>query len=251
MTGHEHSISGMAGRGRAATNRFPRRAVMRASASSAAFVARLIGRHGAAVTSGIGDAREFRRERGAGGVASHQHWHSTWSPRFVFSMASASTVGRGQAAHRVNAGGESEVASPASTSMVSAIPTVARYARVDRLTATIAPMMAVRGGEVAPALRADTPAAQTPTLPRQPTAAVARVLRRPPATAAASASIAAAAPPLAPAFTSPLERYASAPGATPTMPAMLGAIDVEGLADRVVRVIDRRLVAARERHGRI
>lgn len=251
MTRHDGSISGIAGRGRAATVRFPRRAAVRASAQSAAFVAGLLGRHGTAVAAAVGDAREFRRERRAVGAVSHQHWHSTWSPRLVFSLGSALVARSEQGSGVANAGDGGEQVPPMAEALPNAIPTAARFARVDRLTAKATPRMAVRGGDETSLPRSDTSSAPVPPLSQQPTAAITRVLHRPPPTAIATASAAVATPPPAPAFTSPLERYATALGASPTAPAMLAAIDVEGLADRVVRVIDRRLVASRERHGRI
>lgn len=251
MTRHDGSISGIAGRGRAATVRFPRRAAVRASAQSAAFVAGLLGRHGTAVAAAVGDAREFRRERRAVGVVSHQHWHSTWSPRFVFSLGSALAARSEQAAGVGIVGDGGERVPPIFAALPNAIPTVARFARVDRLTAKAAPRMVVQGSDETSLPRSDTSSAPMPLLSRHLMAAITRVLRRPPPATPATVATAIATPPPAPAFTSPLERYATAPGASPTAPAMLAAIDVEGLADRVVRVIDRRLVASRERHGRI
>lgn len=232
-----------------APRRLSRRPVL-ATAGAARFASRLLARHAMAERGGAGTVREFLRQRMPVFAAAQHHWHAGGSPRVALTlswqtgrgatvaprspMAASSLPGRGQRAPSV-------------------IPTRERFVRVDVLRAVPPVRPTTILADTTPALRPD---AVRPTQPAAvadapPKFALPRVLRRP-AVAGAMAPAKPTAPEPTPAdFGGTPAAFSQAGRQGLSTPALMAAIDVDGLADRVIRVIDRRLVATRERHGRI
>lgn len=233
-----------------ASRRLSRRPVL-ATAGTGRFVARLLASHALADRRTAGVAQELQRLRVPATVPAQHHWHGGWSPRIALSLCWM--TGRGAAVVPREAATAAPSAPITGAPLApSVVPDSGKFARVDALRVNAAARPATlladpvdRSHSGVPSLPAPSPngAMLMQALPR--------VLRRP-----AAAAPVEAAPPSFPAATSAgfggtPAAFANAPGHALSTPALMAAIDVEGLADRVVRVIDRRLVATRERHGRI
>lgn len=233
--------------------RLPRRMAVRAAARSARFATLLRSRHEPVNREAVATARELRRERESGLELTQHHWHSSWSPRIALSLSWL--TGR-NAPSAVAAGLPPDTAHGAESLryiIASVVPSAARFARIDGLSASpvvrSAALMSAEGSRRLGATATSSPMA---TVESAPVRTLARVLRRP----VLSATVAPMTKPedSTPApvlFDSPIGRQAMAAAGRANSQMLSAAIDVEGLADRVVRVIDRRLVALRERHGRL
>ncbi|MBL8298425.1 MAG: hypothetical protein JNN30_08770 [Rhodanobacteraceae bacterium] len=217
---------------------------------SAAFAAAIVARHGA----GGGLAAPLQRvlaipRDGTSIYAPQQHWHLAFAPRIALQLQATRERAASQASAPAAVPAHDAAAPPRPSTRIATVERIlARGMRVDALRGVALPAPQLNAHVITATALPVVSATSAAPVPPLVAAAVPRVLRRNPEAAMSAASRAVPAGAMSPAAIGSTPATGASSNASVAAPF---ALDVEHLAERVVRVIDRRLVAARERLGRV